>query len=514
MMRAAADAHEQAGNRQGALRIYRRLAVREPGQALAHLGKIAALELEVGNASAAKEAAETLVRRRPADLDGYRLRSEIAFQLGETRDGLDWLNRAMRVAARDVPIRLDLAAALAKYGSADLAAEHYWRCFALTDQFEDKRTIVASLAELAKAKGTQDRFLERLRRLRGTQEDSKTLTLCLVEALRELGDLGGARIELDKLAAASPDEVGVLKMLANLAAEQRDWSAAIGYQERVVALAPQADQIEHLASYHRAKGDVKAAEETLLRLVELGDSDAFAAAVAHAVDQFAFPEAKRLAMAGLRERPNDWRLQLLAGIAQLATSETRAAEASFEAVLSSPEEAAPLTPPVKSTPRRASSSSARRARASSLPTTARTAMRKNAVNRMAQVISRPENPLEDVPAGKLADLDDIRDALAQWPRLQALALSSPQSSLSSQAAHPDRSGWNAPSSQSTVDLEIDSSPATTPAGAAGTADATGGETDESNQPDPGAPGRAPESSGGIGRRRPAGRGSRARSVGS
>jgi len=153
VLNAAADAHEQSSDRLGALRIYRRLAEREPDQAHSHLGKIAALELEVGSASAAKAAAETLIRRHPGDLDGYRLRSEIAFRLGETREGLDWLQRAVRVAVRDVPIRLDLAAAFAKYGTADQAAEHYWRCFELAEHFEDKRTIVARLTELAQANG-------------------------------------------------------------------------------------------------------------------------------------------------------------------------------------------------------------------------------------------------------------------------------------------------------------------------------------------------------------------------
>ena len=324
LMKAAANAHEEASNRLGALRIYRRLAEREPGQALAYLGKIAELELEVGSASAAKAAAETLVQRHPGDLDGYRLRSEIAFRLGEPRDGLDWLHRAVRVAARDVPIRLDLAAAVAEHGTAVEAAEHYWRCFELAENFEDKRTIVARLAELAKTTGTQDRFLDRLRRLRSTHEDSKSLTLCLVEALRDLGDPSGARIELEKLAASTPDDLGVLKMLAALTAAQNDWAAAIGFQERVVALAPETGHIEDLASYHRAQGDIKAAEETLLRLVELGDRDAFAKAVARAIDQMAFPDAKRLAASALRRRPDDWRLLFLAGIAQLATGDSRA----------------------------------------------------------------------------------------------------------------------------------------------------------------------------------------------
>ena len=310
VMKAAADAHENANDRLGALRIYRRLAEREPGQALAHLGKIAALELEVGSANAAKAAAETLVQRHPGDLDGYRLRSEIAFRLGETREGLDWLERAVRVAVRDVPIRLDLAAALAKYGATDLAAEHYWRCLELAEQFDDKRTIVASLAELARATGTQDRFLDRLRRLRRTDEHSKSLTLCLVEALRDLGDPSGARIELEKLAASSPDDLSVLKMLATLAAGLNDWAAAIGYQERIVALRPR----QTISKAWRATIAPKETSQRPRKPCSAWSSRAiatiFAAAVAHAIDQFAFSEAKRLAAAGLRRRPGDWRLSV------------------------------------------------------------------------------------------------------------------------------------------------------------------------------------------------------------
>ena len=236
---------------------------------------------------------------------------------------------AVRVAVRDVPIRLELAAAVAKYGTADEAAEHYWRCFELAEHFDDKRTIIANLAELAKANGTQDRFLDRLRRLRSTQEDSKSLTLCLVDALRDLGNPSEARFELEKLAGSRPDDLDLLKMLAALGAERNDWAAAIAYQERVVALAPESHHIEDLARYHRVKGNVAAAEETLLRLVDTGDRDAFVSAIAHAIDQLAFPDAKRLAAAGLSRRPDDWRILFLAGTAQLATGDSRAAERSF-----------------------------------------------------------------------------------------------------------------------------------------------------------------------------------------
>ncbi len=396
---------------------------------MAHLGKIASLELEVGSPDAAKAAAETLVRRHPGDLDGYRLRSEIAFRLGDTREALDWLQRAVRVAVRDVPIRLELAAAVAKYGTADEAAEHYWRCFELAEHFDDKRTIIANLAELAKANGTQDRFLDRLRRLRSTQEDSKSLTLCLVDALRDLGNPSEARFELEKLAGSRPDDLDLLKMLAALGAERNDWAAAIAYQERVVALAPESHHIEDLARYHRVKGNVAAAEETLLRLVDTGDRDAFVSAIAHAIDQLAFPDAKRLAAAGLSRRPDDWRILFLAGTAQLATGDSRAAERSFEAVLSSPAEVTPVTPWSKSeSPTRShSSSSTKRPRASSLLRPTGSAVRKTRVNQQVQVALRPQNPLDDVPAGKLADLDEIRDALAHWLKLESMATMAPHS---------------------------------------------------------------------------------------
>ena len=341
VMKAAADAHEQASDRAARLKSIDNWPSASPVRHWPTLERLPPSRLEVGSPNAAKAAAETLVRRHPGDLDGYRLRSEIAFRLGDTREGLDWLQRAVRVAVRDVPIRLDLAAAVAKYGTADEAAEHYWRCFELAEQFDDKRTIIANLAELAKANGTQDRFLDRLRRLRSTQEDSKSLTLCLVDALRDLGNPSEARFELEKLAGSRPDDLDLLKMLAALAAERNDWTAAIDYQERVVALAPESHHIEDLARYHRAKGNVAAAEETLLRLVDTGDRDAFVSAIAHAIDQLAFPDAKRLAAAGLRRRPDDWRILFLAGTAELATGDSRAAESSFEAVLSSPAEVTP-----------------------------------------------------------------------------------------------------------------------------------------------------------------------------
>jgi tetratricopeptide (TPR) repeat protein len=430
LLQAAAEAHEQARDRLGALRIYRRLVERDPKGAVAHYEKIAALELEVGGITAAKEAAEALIRRAPADLDGYRLRAEIAFRLNDVEDGLQTLLRAVRVAPREPSIRAQLAAALARAGRVAEANEHYWRAFEIAGDLSEKLSAIAALAELAVATQGQDRLLNQLRRLQRGQGDPKTATLCLVEALKIFRDLPAARQELEKLASTRPDDSDVLRLLATMAEDQRDWKAAAGYQERLVAITPDRAGLETLLSYYQRTGDRARAGNVLLRLLEFShDPAAFIAAVERELKQRAFREALALAEPGRAKWPDAWPLHFQAGVAYLALGESEKAERCFKAVLDQPEGLFPYTNVPASTATAGSSQT---------PLSRQPAQLMPSAQLMSQFLAAAPNfpnpgstpliqgPLGDFPPGDLPELDDLRLAADAWESFQAIASATPE----------------------------------------------------------------------------------------
>jgi tetratricopeptide (TPR) repeat protein len=351
LLKAAAEVHEQAGDRKGALRLYRRLAEAEPGRAAAHFEKIAGLELDLGATTAAKDAAEAFLRRAPGDLDAYRLRAEVAFRLGQVDDGLHVLSRAVRVAPRDVAIRAQLARALAERGRPDEASEHAWRCLELADSLDAKLAAVDLLADLAEQARTLDRLVESLRRLARGPQGGREVVLCLAEVLRRGRNYADARRELDRLLVVNPDDLDVLKLLAALAAQERDWAAAVRYQDRVANLAPDRANLETLADYHEARGDAEEATRVWRRLLELtGGPDTLIEGIDRELRRgspSSVQEAASLARLGLSRWPDDWRLRLRAGLASLVASKDADASADFEALLARPE---PPSPPIPTSP--------------------------------------------------------------------------------------------------------------------------------------------------------------------
>ncbi len=437
LLQAAAAAHEDARDRLGALRIYRRLVERDPKGAVAHYEKIAALELAVGGVTAAKEAAEALIRRAPADLDGYRLRAEIAFKLNDVDDGLQILQRAVHVAPRDTSIRWQLAAALARAGRVTEASEHYWRAFEIAGDLSEKLSAVSALAELAVATQGQDRLLDQLRRLQRGPGDPKVATLCLVEALKAFRDHPAARQELEKLAGARPDDRDVLRLLAAMAEDQRDWKAAAGYQERVVALAPDRTDLERLIGYYRRTGERSKASGALLRLIEQShDPNAFIAAVEGELKQHGYYEALALSESGRARWPDAWPLHFQAGLAHLALGELEQADNGFTTVLDRPEGLFHFTsPPSKPTPtpprqytlgRVLVQSPASTVLASpAVPNLVPTLLNQPAVPNLVPTLLN-QRPLDAFNPGTLPELDDLRLVENAWTPFLAVAISGPE----------------------------------------------------------------------------------------
>lgn len=331
---------ERSGKLAVAVQLYRRLVELEPKNAATHFERIAQLELDRGNAAAAKAAADSFVRLAPANLDGHRLRADVAFKLGETDDGLNSLRHAVRIAPRDQEIRRHLAKSLADHKRIDEAVEHYWRCFELAETLNEKLGVVKALAELPTFSLTNQGMVERLRQMRRRQDDPRVLTLCIVEVLRWAKDYTGARRELTELLAVRRDDPDILKQLAALSEAHGDWENAVVYQERVVAQVPNRENLESLARLYKQRGDEAGEAKVWERILdEINDADTLVDVVERLARRSEHREAVRIAEFALGKRPDDWRLMFWAGYSHYLLGDVPAAKKSFEALLALPDDA-------------------------------------------------------------------------------------------------------------------------------------------------------------------------------
>lgn len=329
---------EQSGNGEAAVAEYRRLAEIEPQRQVSYFRKIVELELRLGKNEAAQQDVERLLQLSGSSVDGYRLQAEVAFRLGDFEHGLDALRRAVRIAPRDIDIRMQLAHMLNDGRKKTEAREHYWRCFELANGLDEQLMTVAALCAAVDSNPEQKAVVDRLRQLRQQADDPKQLTLCLVEALRILGRPTAARQELAGLSAKTPADLDVLGRLVGLAAAAKDWKAAVGYQEQIVKQDPRTDNLARLAQFHSQNGDAESALRIRKRiLVDAGDATAITAVIDQFLRAGHFAQAVDLAEWSLERKPTSWHLQFRSAMGRFLQGDFETAAKIFDSISAAPQ---------------------------------------------------------------------------------------------------------------------------------------------------------------------------------
>ncbi len=186
-----------------------------------------------GEMDRARSFQRALVASRPASLHAWR-----------------WLERDAMGAGRENDL-VEVARALVKLLDAPHAEPYLFACTRFSidrGSLEETRPFVARAlgmsppplwalrvaAALAKSEGDDRqllRILEQLRERAGHELDVATLSLRLAEAAARLGQPDRANLELARAAAASPDNVVVLSLRAELASSRDDPAAALLLEE-------------------------------------------------------------------------------------------------------------------------------------------------------------------------------------------------------------------------------------------------------------------------------------------
>jgi tetratricopeptide (TPR) repeat protein len=330
---------ESAGQLERAAAQYQRLVeLRPPVKDQVGLyEKIVELNLLQARTAEAQQAADRLLEVSPANLAGYRLRAEVAFQLGEADKGVELLRQAVQSAPHDIAIRRQLARSLAGRQQTNEALDHYWRCLELAVHLDDRLALISAMAALTEDRIGRERLIDELKRRRQHEEDPRPLTLCLVELLRQGENFEAARRELLDLLHERADDVEVLRHLAALAESRRDWAEAVDWQERLVAVDDRLPHLQNLMRYYRLGGGERQAAQIWQRILKQAEDETPAV---HEIDRHLrkadFREALTLAQWALPGFPNSWRLHYRAGYAQFALGHLDEAESALAIVLRMP----------------------------------------------------------------------------------------------------------------------------------------------------------------------------------
>lgn len=309
ILEAKAEVHQQAGDLGGAAQQFRRLAQADLRRRSEHLNRVIELELQLGRFDAARETAEELVRISPGNPDALQRLAEIHFRAGEAEAGLETLRRAVQRDPRGIDPRLALANQLVQQQQFREAIEHLWRAFELADDAATKLPVVKLLAEQYVIVGRFPELIDRLRRLRQSQEDGFESTLCLVEAYLEAQDYASARDELNELLAQRPNDTQVLGQLVALSEQLDDPQTAVRYQEQLAELSPDKSQLERLASLYTQLGQNEKASEVWQTMArETGDESELLTVLDRAARNGQFEQVITLAEPEWSRRNEDWRI--------------------------------------------------------------------------------------------------------------------------------------------------------------------------------------------------------------
>jgi len=339
----AARVRESAGSLGDSAEALRRLAEIDRRNRTEHLMGIAKIEARLGRTDAALKAGRDLLAAAPGNPDNYEYFAQLCFQLGRSEEGLDSLRRAVRANPNDTKIILTLADTLAGQYQTDEAIEIYWRAFDRTEDLDHKLDVVRKLAELYLQKNQFDRLLTRLQHQEREEragavqiqpQRQRDVSLCTAQALATSGDLGGARLELERLLASNTRDTHLLQQLSKLSEEEYDLDAAARYQKQLNELAPSDDGLTRLGQLYWRAGELDEAQALWAKLAS-GKGEAFR--IYPALDVLLSEQKPQpvleITEALLRKDPRDWEALYRSGAALAALDKSAEAVRRFQTLL-------------------------------------------------------------------------------------------------------------------------------------------------------------------------------------
>ncbi len=328
--------------RKEAVAIYEHLAETDSGNTREYYSDIARLQLNAKNYHAAIRSATQVIALSPRNPEGHQLVASIERQQDNYGEAIRGLKQAVRLRADSVGLRAELAEVYELAGENQLAIEQYWRCWELSDDLNEKLSMVDEMTKAYENSGTSDALKEKLRGLNQAHPNDLAPAMSLAELYRKQGEFPGALSQLEKTLEHNPENPNLLSRLAGINHEFGNSEEAIEYQRRLVKVQPDSAHEQRLAEFLVEAGREREAIQAWRRLLHARNQTVEAdIQLAYLLIQYDLLDEARLALNGAGERVKSAKRRYQIGALLVQLNELKSAIQHFEEILtmSEPERA-------------------------------------------------------------------------------------------------------------------------------------------------------------------------------
>lgn len=335
VMIAAARIFESGGDLLAAADANRKLAILDRRFRTEYLTAVTKLEQRLGRREQALQAGRDLLAASPGNPEVYKFFADLCFQLGDQDEGLEALRRSVRANPSDAQGLITLANALGERVRQGEAIELLWRALEKTNELEGKLGVIERITQLYLENNQLDRLLERLERERRESDKAREMAMCIAQVHTTAGDLGTARLQLERLLLENTRDTHLLGQLSTLCDQEGDLASAVKYQRQLIASAPNNyDHQLRLAQLLTRTGESEEAADIWVKLVA---NDTEPHRNLSAIDSLLTAGKSEAALAVLSRllarKPGDWELTYREGAALTAKGKPDEAAHRFQALL-------------------------------------------------------------------------------------------------------------------------------------------------------------------------------------
>ena len=249
-----------------ALAAYGHLIKIDSANAREYYVNIAHIQEQKRNFNAAIRAAKQVISFSPRNPDGYRLLASIEIRWRNYLSAIDSLECAVRLRPDITEIRTELAHVYNLAGKYRQAIEQYWQYWSLTDNLNDKLSIVKPMAKVYDSLAAGDEFRENLRQMQRWNPDELAPYMALAKLHQLRGYLLAANEELERALERGVENPDLLSQLVEINHELNNMPTAIAYQQWIVEIQPHPVHQLRLAELFFEVGQEQQARQVWLEL--------------------------------------------------------------------------------------------------------------------------------------------------------------------------------------------------------------------------------------------------------
>ena len=241
-----AELYYRQGRLDSANATYQHLISIDSANAREYHSKIAKSYMNVLDYEAAIDTAKQVIANSPLNPEGHQLLAQIAIQTEKYDSAIDSLKNAIRLRPEDIKTRLELSKVYLLAEKPQHALAQYWRCWNISDNINDKLSLIKPLSAIYEDLGKSDELITELRKLARSNTSWVAATLGLSELQRMKGDLSTARFQLAQALNKQRENPPILYHLVQICLEQDDIKEALTYQQQLVQVQPNSENRQQL----------------------------------------------------------------------------------------------------------------------------------------------------------------------------------------------------------------------------------------------------------------------------